>query len=141
MGNSARTIAILLWLVAGMSGGCATPRESALVKEQVVQFHALLDAGRGSDIYDAASPDFRNAGPKVQAVAYFDGVHRKLGTVQKSEVYTWQVNNMTNGTFFLLTYKTQYTAGEAMEYFVYRLTNGKPILMRYDISSDVLVTK
>ena len=141
MGSSARTLAILLALVGGMSGACSSPREAALVREKVTQFHALLDAGRGSEIYDGASLEFRNAGPKSKALAYFDGVHRKLGTVQTTEVDTWTVYNMTNGKFFNLTYKTQFSGGEAMEFFAYRLKNGTPVLMRYNITSDVLVTK
>jgi uncharacterized protein DUF4019 len=138
MGSPARTLAILLALVGGMSGGCSLPHESALVEKQVTQFHALLDAGRGSEIYAGASPDFRNARPESQVVAYFDGVHRKLGTVQKTEVQNWVLNN---GKFFVLTYKTQYSEGEATEYFVYRFTNGMPLLVSYNINSDVLVTK
>ena len=134
-------LAILLALLGGMSGGCSTPRERALVQEQVAQFHALLDAGRGGEIYDSASPAFREGGQKSEAMAYFDGIRRNLGTVQKSEVDTWQVYNMTNGKFLALTYNTQYSGGEASEYFMYRMTKGNPLLVRYNISSNALVTK
>jgi len=135
------SIALLLAVCGGLSGGCSSPRERALVQEQVAQFHALLDAGRGAEIYDSASPAFRNGGQKSEAMAYFDGIRRNLGTVQKAEVDTWQVYNMTNGKFLALTYNTQYSGGNASEYFMYRITKGIPLLVRYNISSNALVTK
>ena len=141
MGSSARRLTILLALVGGMSGACSTAHETALVQEKVTQFHALLDAGRGSEIYDGASLEFRNASTKPQALAYFDGVRRNLGTVQTTEADTWQWYSMTNGKFINVAYKTQFSGGGAVESFQYRITNGTPVLMRYNITSDVLVTK
>ena len=74
-------------------------------------------------------------------VAVLDAVHRKLGTVQKTERQTWNVNYHTSDTFATLVYKTQYVGGEATKTFVYRIKGGSALLAGYHINSNALITK
>jgi hypothetical protein len=133
--------AALIVLVAWCIGGCSMSADTALAEKQVPQFHALLDEGRTAEIYAQASEDLKNAASEADFVALLDAVHRKLGTVQKSERQTWNVNYHTSGTFATLVYKTQYAGGEAAETFVYRIENDTALLVDYHINSNALITK
>jgi hypothetical protein len=128
-------------LMAWSIGACSITADTALAEKQVPQFHALLDEGRTTEIYVEASEDLKKATTEADFVAVLDAVHRKLGTVQKTEKQTWNVNYHTSGTFATLVYKTQYAGGEATETFVYRIKNESALLAGYHINSTALIIK
>jgi uncharacterized protein DUF4019 len=128
-------------LLASMAGGCSLSADTSLAEKQVTQFHALLDQGRIAEMYAQVSPEMRAGTPEPDFVTFLGAVHRKLGTVQKTQMVRWRVDSAPPGMLVTLTYWTRYAGGEATEEFDYRIKSGAALLVRYDIKSNALVTK
>ncbi|MGE5721202.1 MAG: DUF4019 domain-containing protein [Sphingomonadales bacterium] len=119
--------------------GCSSAKDVTAAEDATAHFHRLLDAGKFAEIYTDASPELHRVTPEPRFVALLSAVHRKLGTVRRSDNQGWNVNYGTSGGFATLTYKTQFTAGPAQETFVYRLSKGQAQLVGYNINSDLLI--
>ena len=127
-------------LATWLAGGCATP-ETKLVEKEISGFHTLVEGGRAAEIYQQASPRFREVGTSAEFLAYIEAVHRKLGAMQATERQAWRVDYNTAGKFASLGYKTQYERGTAYEQFVYVVDSGRAFLVSYNINSPELVTR
>ena len=116
--------------------GLAGPNRSRV--DQLEQFGAdggiLVDyAGEGQELKDVAKQqDF---------VALLQAVHKKLGNLRSTVPQGWNVNYQTSGTFVTLGYATHYAEGDASEQFVYRIKDGKALLVGYNINSNALILK
>lgn len=115
--------------------------DTSVAEQAVPRFHALLNAGKFEEIYNASSEDIKKATKQQDFIALLEAVHRKLGEVKSSERQAWKVNYQTSGTFVSLTYKTIYSEGEAAEQFVFLLKGKAATLAGYHINSNALILK
>jgi hypothetical protein len=60
----------------------STARDVSVARSGVARFHQQLDAAKYDEIYNEATPEFRNAAKRDEFLAFAQAVHRKLGTVK-----------------------------------------------------------
>ena len=122
---------------------CSNVVDTSAAESKVTVFHQMLDGDLGAEIYSHASTDLQKAASEKDFVALISAVHRKLGTVVSSEKVGWFVQATTSGTFVTLNYKTVFSkdGAEGMERFVFRTSEGEPLLAGYFINSTALVTR
>jgi hypothetical protein len=131
----------LVVAAAILLAGCSASEQSKLAASAASGFHEKLDAGQFDSIYDASSDELKNATTRQDFDALLDAVHRKLGSTQSVQQTGWNVNYNMKGTFVTLAYGTKYSEGNAQEQFLYRLDGGRALLVRYNITSNTLITK
>ncbi len=68
-------------------------------------------------------------------------LRQKLGSLKSSKKKTWNVTHGTGGTLVKLAYESEFDAGRATETFVYRIKDGKAVLVAYHIDSNALLEK
>jgi hypothetical protein len=111
-----------------------------VAEPEVVRFHELLNAGDLEKIYSTTAVEFQQSAPKEKILALFSAIKRKLGPYQSSKELNWNVNTYNLTTNVVLVYQCKYEQGEATETFTYRISNEKPQLLGYNISSlDMLL--
>jgi hypothetical protein len=120
---------------------CSVTKGKEIGERAVVQFHNQLNAGQYHDIYAQADEGFRKGTSEPDMLAYFDAVHRKLGTVKNANQTGWHVNATTAGTVVTLGYDTEFTEGHANEQFVFYVSGDNARLFHYNINSPLLITK
>ena len=104
------------------------------------RFHLQLDLGQFDSIYQQADPDFRKAGQEKDANALWRMVQRRFGSLQSDSLLNWSVSVTTsNGTVVRLVYYTTFSKDKATETFTWRIRDGKPALLRYNINSPSLL--
>lgn len=140
MKTTPKHITILVLIVA-LQAGCGMQKGKAAAERAVEKFHNQLNAGQFREIYAEADEGFKKATKEEDAIALFDAVRRKLGTVQKATLSGWHVNATTGGNAITLGYSVEFSEGKAVEQFVYRQSGDKVALFNYNVNSPVLVTK
>lgn len=138
-----QTIPTFLIIVAALflPSGCGMTKSKAAAEKEVNRFHQQLDNADFKAIYAAAHADFKAASKEKDFIALLEAVHRKLGTVQKSDSAGWRVNSFNLKTNVVLTYHTKFAGGDATETFDYRLDGDSAQLYSYNINSQALITK
>ena len=126
-------------LVAGSS--CSLTKGKETGEHAVVKFHNQLNAGQYHEIYAQADEGFRKAGTEADAVALFEAVRRKLGTVKNSNETGWHVNATPGGTKVSLAYEVEFSEGKGTEEFVFQVSGDQALLFNYNINSPLLITK
>ena len=112
-----------------------------LAEPAVEKFHAQFNEEKYNEIYTQADEGFRNSATEQDLINLLSAMHRKLGTVTKTNSNGWHVNTTTAGTFATVTYETEFTEGKGTEQFVLRITDDKALLFNYHINSNELITK
>ena len=134
---TAALFAFLLWQCG--SGLYEAAKSSDVA---VGHFHDLLNHQQYEQIWNEADPGFRNPEKKDETLAFFAGVHRKLGNAKAASRGGMNVNATTNGTFVLIGYVTTFDDGTAEESFTFKKTiAGELKLFGYDVRSNVFLTK
>jgi len=112
-------------------------RKSKEIGERAVaRFHDQFNAGQYHDIYaQAEEGPFHRGSGEADTLAWLDTVHRKLGTVKTANETEWHVRH---GTEVNLIYDTQFTEGNAREYFVFYVSGDNARLSNYNIESPLL---
>ena len=135
-------LGVVLALVAlAVLCGCGAVKGKAAAERAVTDFHSKLDAGDFKTIYDGAHADLKQSSTSKDFTILLEAIHRKLGTVQKSEAAGWNVSSVNLQTNVTLTYKTKFAEGDGTETFVYRVNRGSALLCGYNINSTALITK
>jgi hypothetical protein len=115
--------------------GCSMGEDLGISDKAVADFHQKVDAGQVDAIVDAAAPEAK--GDVAQFHTLLDAVHRRLGAF-KSSSRTGFNDNYENGLHTITTsYASVFANGTAQETFVYKLVDGKPQLLSYNIQSSV----
>jgi hypothetical protein len=133
-------VAALLVLVTSCSG-----RKGKEIGERAVaRVHDQFNTGHYHDIYAQADEEFREGiGRKgtgeTDTLAWFDAVHRKLGTVKTANETEWHVDG--HGTVVNLFYNTQFTEGNAQEHFIFFVSGDNARLSYYGIDSPLLTKR
>jgi hypothetical protein len=108
----------------------------------VEQFHTQLDTEQYSAIYAASDEKFHQATSESDFVKLLEAIHRKLGSVQESNLrntgVAWYAGQ---GATVTLVYQTKFAEGTGSERFVWHVKDNDAALYRYEINSNELVTK
>ena len=110
-----------------------------VAKQGVTAFRDRVTHRSFTEIYRTASPEFRQAVTEEQFQRLMAGLERKLGVWQSSKEPVWHVMRGTGGHFVRLTYESEFSKGPATERFAWRIENGAPVLLGYNVQSALLV--
>lgn len=93
-------------------------------------------------MYAASDEKLHQSSSEAEFVGLLEAVHRKLGTVQASNLRTFQVGWFAGqGEVVTLFYETRFTGGNAGEKFTWHISDNRPVLVGYFINSNALVTE
>ncbi len=138
----ALAVALLAGAIAcnpfAMWGNATAQRDAA--EKATERFHLKLDLNQFDSIYQEADVEFRNAGSEKDADGLWRMIQRKFGSLQSDTLLNWNVNFTTNhGTLVRLVYRTTFSKDSATESFTWRIRDGKPALLNYNINSPSLL--
>jgi hypothetical protein len=132
---------LLLALIGFLLAGCGdTMAGKGIAEPEVTRFHEMLKGRNFEAMYAATGAEFKSLVPKATALALFAAIDRKLGSLRQTQQINWNVNTRNLVTTVALVYQSRFEAGEATETFTFRVQNGKPELIGYNIASmDMLI--
>jgi hypothetical protein len=113
----------------------------ALGETAVEKFHNQINAKQFSEIYNQADDEFKKSVTEQQWSDLLNMVHRKLGTVTKSDQSGWNTNSTTAGTFATITCEVEFAEGKGTEQFVFHIIDDKALLYNYNVTSPLLIPK
>jgi hypothetical protein len=126
----------LMWQCgSGMSAG------ARLSDDGVRHFHSQLDSEAYADILSESDEAFQNSDNREELIKFLTGVHSKLGPSRGFTRTNTFVNATTSGTFIRVTYKSTFDQGNAVEAFTWKKGAGALKLVRYNINSNIFVTR
>jgi hypothetical protein len=101
-----------------------------------------LTDGNYEKIYTEAAEEWRQATTLEQSNATFKTLKDKLGSAKSRSYHSATEQRATGGTLpghtFIITYKTTFDRGDAMETFTLIERDGRWLLARYFVNSDAL---
>jgi hypothetical protein len=101
-----------------------------------------LTEGNYEKIYTEAAQEWRQASTLEQSNATFKTLKDKLGNAKSRSYHSATEQRTTGGTLpghtFIITYKTTFDHGDAMETFTLIERDGRWLLARYFVNSDAL---
>ncbi|MBS0380277.1 MAG: DUF4019 domain-containing protein [Proteobacteria bacterium] len=121
-------------------GACSSQKDLSAAEAAITQFHQELDGGQFESLYSSAAPELKQATTEAEFVKFLGAVHKKLGNTRSTARESWRVNWQTSGEFISLRYATEYEQGKAGEDFVFRMAEGAPVLVSYNVNSRALIT-
>lgn len=111
-----------------------------LSEQATERFHAQLDSAQFEAIYGEADQDFRSTVTERDANALWRMVQRRFGPVQGTALANWHVSFTTGGgTQVRLIYRTAFAQDSAVETITWRIRDGTPRLLGYNINSPALL--
>ena len=139
MKNLHCSLALTLALVVCGCGGVFKGLKSA--QQGVVDFHALYDDAKFSEIYKASHSKFQTAATDKDWADLIGAVQRKLGKVKASTQVRFNQNTFNLTTTVVLIQKTTFERGSGTETFNFQMDAEKAKLVGYNISSKDLILK
>jgi hypothetical protein len=130
-------LGIVATLISLLVGGCAESRGAAEAGTR--EFRVRCARAEFSRIYKEAAPEFRNKVAEADFTKLLEAVREKLGTWQSSKPPAWTAFSGTGGRRMTLKYDSQVEKGAAVEEFVWRIQDGRGILLGYQINSPVFL--
>jgi hypothetical protein len=122
--------------------GCGSTNNVRLAEQGTGQFHSQLDSEQYRAAYAQADENLHKAATETDFVNLLQGVHQKLGRVQRSQRRNYQINWSTaQGTVVTLIYDTAFDGGNSTEQFAWRIRDNQPALIGYHINSNALIAK
>ena len=112
-----------------------------LSDEAVRHFHSQLDSEAYSDILRESDEAFQKSASSDEITKFLAGVHSKLGSSRGFSRLGINVNATSSGTFIRLSYQSRFEQGNAVETFVWKKAGNAIKLVRYDVNSNVFVTR
>jgi hypothetical protein len=126
-------------VLAALLTACSTGMDEA--RQGVDEFRARVSREEFVEIYRAAAPDLRQSASEEQFVRFMAALGRKLGPWQSAGDPAWNVFRGTGGHLVRLSFESRFAKGPAVEQFSWRIEGGRPILIGYHVSSQLLVTQ
>jgi predicted small lipoprotein YifL len=114
--------------------GCGLKKDTKAAEAEIDRFHQHWNADEFKAIYDESHSNFRNKSAE-ETVGTFAKVKGVWGQFKTSTKRSWGFNTNNGMTDVKLKYDSTYEHGTAVEAFVYRMTNGKAMLTKYEIMS------
>jgi Protein of unknown function (DUF4019) len=137
-----RRVLPLVFAACFLFGGCGSVQNMELAKGAVGQFHAQLDMEQYGAVYTAADNKFHSSMSETDFTNLLHAIHRKLGTVQKSDLRNSRMSwYFGQGAMVRLVYDTTFATGKGVETFVWHFNDNQPSLYSYYISSNDLIIK
>jgi hypothetical protein len=99
-----------------------------------------MDTEQFAQVYAQGSVELRHSTSEADLTKILAALKTKLGKVKAAEKDGWNVNFHTSGTFVTLGFKTQFEKGGGTESFIFRISDGKAFLVRYNVNSPALLT-
>lgn len=122
--------------------GCGDmAKGKAAAQSQVPIFHRQLNEGDMKGILSGAHPLFTRSTSEAEVVEFLGAVRKKLGNVTGTSNAGWNVKTMNGVTRVSLTQETTFESGKATESFTFQMSQGKALLLGYNIHSRDLVVK
>ena len=131
--------ALLGFFVLLVLSACSAGKDVPVAETGVADFHQKLNNGDFDTIANEASADFKAATKQDDFIKLLSVVHRKLGNFQGGKSTGWNETVATGGTTVTLNYSAPYDNGTADENFVFRIEEGKAVLLGYHINSMALI--
>lgn len=123
-------------LAALALAGCSMGQDLTSGGAAVDAFHKQMDAGQFAAIDAAAGAEIKASPGGLAPI--LEQIHARLGNV-KSTTRTGFNDRIDNGDHRLeLMYDTKFERGDGAEEFVFRMIDGKPVLIGYHVKSDAL---
>jgi predicted small lipoprotein YifL len=119
---------------------CGSTKGKEAATTSVDTFHQQLDNSKFTEIYSAVTPAFKTSTKEADFTKLLQAVHRKLGTVKKSTQDGFNINMFNGVTRVVLTYKTDFEKGSAIETFTFVTSGDSATLQGYNINSPALIT-
>jgi hypothetical protein len=133
---------VCLVILAALATSCGLPASKKSAEQAVLTFRSQMDSEQYDDIYKNADAGFRENQTQDEIVSFLRAVHNKLGKVVSASPRGFGVNTaIGSGTRVALSYETRFEGGKGAEEFVWHVTGGKTLLIRYSVTSLELVTK
>jgi hypothetical protein len=79
--------------IVALCVGCAAAAGKPAAESAVADVHAKLDAEHYAEIYAGADDLFKGASTETKFTELLVAIHRKLGTVTKSDQTSWFANS------------------------------------------------
>jgi hypothetical protein len=135
-------ISIGVFVLCSLLVACRSNNNIELARQAVVQFHAQLDSEQYSILYAGADKKFHNFTSETDFAKLLEMVHRKLGTVEQSNLRNTEVAWFAGqGATVTLVYDTSFAAGSGTEQFVWHISDNRATLYSYRINSKDLSVK
>jgi len=119
--------------------GCSSAEHLESAERAVTEFRQQMANQQFKQIYAEGSEELRKSVAEDNLVKILGAIQSKLGAVRTVQRSTWNVNFHTSGTFVSLGFNTEFTKGAGTEQFVYRIVNGRPALVSYNVNSPALL--
>ena len=123
------------------SAGCSAGEDISAAEREVARFHRLAEAGQADRLYDEAAEDFQRTADPSDFRDLLQVIDERLGDVRSANRQGFHVNYAPGGTVVTLNYDTQFERGRGTERFVYRISDERPLLIGYFVSSPALVAR
>jgi hypothetical protein len=136
-----RSVVVLGLLGVSLAVGCSPEKPLESAKSATAEFHARYNGESYATIYAAADGAFKEASSEANFVKLMSAVHRKLGVEAHTRLRTWNVIRGAAGTHVIMSYSSQFEAGEAREDFTWVVDGEHTRLVGYNINSPTLVLK
>jgi Protein of unknown function (DUF3887) len=133
-----RWLAVLV--AALLVAACSSSQDYTLAEAEVAHFRELMARQQFDQIYAEAADELKNATTSQNMTKLLAAIDRKLGAFKTAESNGWKVNFSPSATSVTLQFKAQFERGSGEETFVYRVADGKALLVGYHINSSELIT-
>ena len=107
--------------------------------EAVDGFHLQFNVGQYDRLYFAADEKFRATTSESDFTKFLQGVHQKLGAVQRSKRRNTSVAGSGDEIRITLVYYTSFDGGAGVEQFTWRISGNRVLLYHYRINANGLI--
>ena len=145
-GGKSRSMILVALLMTFLCSGCGLKETRGGIPSEVESVVGTVTDDiadeRYDKVYDESSELWKRDATREQSAEVLKTLHLKLGKVESRTVHsaTEQQNSggQLKGRAFIISYKTKFEHGEAMETFTLIEENGRWLLARYLVNSTAL---
>lgn len=130
-------LSVSLLIATGVA--CSSGEHMAAADEGIAAFRQLVEAQQFAKVHASGSDELRKSVSEEDLAKILRGLNTKLGRAKSAEKNGWNVNYHTSGTFVTLGFKTEFEKGPGVEQFVFRIADGKALLVSYNVNSPALL--
>jgi hypothetical protein len=119
---------------------CGLGKGKEVATKSVETFHQQFNDSKFTEIYTAATPALKTATNEADFMKFIQAVRRKLGAVKSTSQQGWNVNTFNGVKSVVLTHKTEFEQGSAVETFTFIISGESATLQGYNVNSPALIT-
>jgi hypothetical protein len=125
--------------LAFVFSGCSYQADYGSSKAATDTFHQRVDRGEYGAIYDSSASGYQKAANRDISNRFFARISRKMGTCADSPAAFSGYQVTTSGTFVSMISSRACKNGKLEEQFVWLIEAGKPLLLKYNANSPLLL--